>query len=162
MIFIIYYEGGGNDKITIGRNMGWGALASFNLNGNVFMSGSVGLNTKILLSRLTVRMSYSDGNTRVFCIDCADASNTYNLSIFSYVQAGCQVGYNFQVRNIASSVNAITLNYDDSVNIGTNATVTNNRNCGTLQIGGSECKFVNGGTNGPGTPSTNNQWYKMS
>ncbi len=38
--------------------------------------------------------------------------------MFSYVQAGSQVGYNFQGNNIASSVNAITLNYDGGVNIG--------------------------------------------
>jgi hypothetical protein len=47
-----------------------------------------------------------------------DTTNTYNLRIFSYVQAGSQVGYNFQVNNIASSVNAITLNYDGGVYIG--------------------------------------------
>ncbi len=88
------------------------------LSGNTYNSGSFGINATNLLSRLTVRMSYSDGNTGGICIDSADTTNTYNLRIFSYVQAGSQVGYNFQVNNIASSVNAITLNYDGGVNIG--------------------------------------------
>ena len=70
-----------------------------------------------------------------------------------------------------------------------NITINNNLNCGTLQIGGSDCfyylfnntggthgdmsgdfnnignfgcKFVNGGVNGPGTVSTYTQWYCMS
>jgi hypothetical protein len=66
-----------------------------------------------------------------------------------------------------------------------NVFINNNLNCGTLQIGGSDfyyylfdntggdmnvdfnnvgnfgCKFIYGGTNGPGTPSTYNHWYTM-
>ncbi len=51
------------------------------------------------------------------CIDDSDP-NIYILRIFSYIQAGSQVGYKFQVNNIASSVTAITSNYDGDVNIG--------------------------------------------
>ncbi len=69
-------------------------------------------------------MSYNDGNTGGLCIDSADVSNTYNLRLFSYVQAGSQVGYIFQVNNIASSVNDITLNYNGSVSIGSLACTT--------------------------------------
>jgi len=36
-------------------------------------------------------MSYNDGNTGGFCIDSSDGA-TYNLRLFSYVQAGSQVG----------------------------------------------------------------------
>jgi hypothetical protein len=57
------------------------------VSGNIKCSGSFGINATSLLSRLTVRMSYSDGNTGGFCIDSADTTNTYNLRIFSYVQA---------------------------------------------------------------------------
>ncbi len=39
-------------------------------------------------------MSYNDGNTGGLCIDSAD-TNIYNLRVFSYVQAGGQVGYKF-------------------------------------------------------------------
>ncbi len=46
--------------------------------------------------------------------------------MFSHVQAGSQVGYIFQVNNIASSVNAITLNYDGGVNIGNYLRIANN------------------------------------
>jgi hypothetical protein len=83
-----------------------------------YSNGYIGIDINNLLSRFTIRMSYNDGNTGGFCIDSADITNTYNLRIFSYVQAGSQVGYYFQVNNIASSVNAISLNYDGGVNIG--------------------------------------------
>jgi hypothetical protein len=61
-------------------------------------------------------MSYGDGNAGGFCIDSGDG-NTYNLRLFSYVQAGSQVGYNFQVNNISLSVKALTFDYDGGVNI---------------------------------------------
>ncbi len=71
-------------------------------------------------------MSYNDGNTCGLCLDSTDISSTDNLRFFSYVQAGNQVGCNFQVNNIASSVNAITLNYNGSVDIGNYLTIANN------------------------------------
>jgi hypothetical protein len=108
--------------------------------GNIKFTNSFGINFSSFLSRFTIRMSYNDGNTGGFCIDSSDP-NIYILRIFSYVQAGSQVGYHFQVNKIASPVNAITLNYDGSVKIGTNATVTNNLNFGTLQIGGSDSYY---------------------
>jgi hypothetical protein len=61
-------------------------------------------------------MSYSDGNTGGLCIDSGDGT-TYNLRLFSYVQAGAQVGYKFQVNNIGSSNEALILGYDGSVSI---------------------------------------------
>jgi hypothetical protein len=84
----------------------------FNVNGSEIMRiasiGRVGINT----TRLTLKTNYGDGNTGGFCIDSAVVTSTYNLRIFSYVQAGGQVVYYFQVNNIApgvsisSSVNA--------------------------------------------------------
>ena len=41
--------------------------------------------------------------------------NIYNLRLYSCVQAGSQVGYIFQVNNIASSVNAMILNYNGAL-----------------------------------------------
>jgi hypothetical protein len=105
-----------------------------------------------ILSRFTLRMNYNDGNTGGLCIDSSETSdgNTYNLRLYSYVQGGEQVGYIFQVNNIASSVNAITLNYNGSVNIGDNLTSSGSITatgsistgsgsylyCGGLRIGG--------------------------
>ena len=60
------------------------------LSGNTFHYGSLGINASSLITRLTLRMSYNDGNAGGFCIDRPDATNTYNLRIFSYVQAGAQ------------------------------------------------------------------------
>jgi hypothetical protein len=65
-----------------------------------YNTGNVGINTTSPLARLTIKMGYSYGNTGGFCIDNAD-TNTYNLRVFSYVQAGGQVGYKFQVNNIS-------------------------------------------------------------
>jgi hypothetical protein len=89
--------------------------------------------------------------------------------LFSYVQAGSQVGYNFQVNNIASSVNAITLSYDGGVNVGNylrilGKSIYNNTfnssgfGHGTLTdfkaITDFGNRFINEpSTNGPGTPS---------
>ncbi len=34
---LMYYEGGGTNKITIGRDMGWGAIGNVAINGNIFL-----------------------------------------------------------------------------------------------------------------------------
>jgi hypothetical protein len=47
-------------------------------------------------------MSYGDGNTGGLCIDSGDG-NAYNLRIYSYVQAGSQVGYKFEVNKFKFS-----------------------------------------------------------
>jgi hypothetical protein len=78
--------------------------------------GNVGIGTTAPLTRLTLKMDYGN-KTGGFCIDSADASNTYNLKLYSYVQASGQVGYIFEVNNIASIVNALIFDYDGGVNI---------------------------------------------
>jgi hypothetical protein len=142
--------------------MGWGVISNVNINGNTYMVGSVGINTLSPLTRLTLKMSNSDGNTGGGCMDSADVANAYNLRIFSYVQAGSQVGYYFQVNNITSSVNAITLNYDGGVNIDGKSIYNNSFNSsgfdhGTLtdfnSITDFGYRFINGSTNSPRTPS---------
>jgi hypothetical protein len=32
---LMYYEGGGTNKITIGRDMGWGSISNVSINGNI-------------------------------------------------------------------------------------------------------------------------------
>ena len=145
--------------------------------GNTKISGSLGINSTSFLSRFTIRMSYGDGNTGGLCIDSADVTNTYNLRLYSYVQAGNQVGYIFQVNNIASSVNAIILNYNGSVNIGnlqiagydshyylfnntggTHGDIGDFNNVSTFGY-----KFIQGTTNGPNTHSAGiPQYYSWS
>ena len=110
-------------------------------------NGYVGINTTTPPCRFTIKMGYSDGNTAGLSIDSTDVTNTYNLRIYSYVQAGSQVGYKFEVNNIASSVNAIILNYNGSVNIG------------NLQIAGYDSHYYlfnnTGGTHGDITDFNN-------
>jgi hypothetical protein len=81
-------------------------------NGNV----GIGINP---YTKFTIRDGYGDGANGGLCLDASDSSNTYNLKIYSFVQAGGQVGYYFQVNNISSSVNALTLGYSGNVGIGT-------------------------------------------
>jgi hypothetical protein len=37
---LMYYEGDNTNKITIGRDMGWGAISSVNINGNIVGTGA--------------------------------------------------------------------------------------------------------------------------
>jgi len=139
----------------------------------ILNNGDIGINTTSPLTRLTLRMSYNDTSTGGFCIDSGDG-NIYNLRLFSYVQAGSQVGYHFQVNNIASSVNALTFDYDGGVNINNlrigNKSIYNNLfNSGgfgheTLtnfnNITDFGYRYINTpATNGPGTPTSGNQYY---
>ena len=146
----------------------------------VATTGYVGINTTSPPCRFTIKMSYNDGNTGGLSIN-SDDGTTYNLKLYSYVQNSGQVGYKFEVNNIASSVNAVILNYNgvvtiDSLNTtnfllsgynlyyylfnntgGNHGDITDFNNIANFGF-----KFVMGGTNGPGTPSTNNQWYTWS
>jgi hypothetical protein len=38
---LMYYEGDGNNRITIGRNMGWSAISSVNINGSVYVNNGL-------------------------------------------------------------------------------------------------------------------------
>jgi hypothetical protein len=75
---------------------------------------NVGISTTSPPAKLTLKMGYSDGKTGGFCIDSAD-TNTYNLRVFSYVQAGGQVGYIFQVNYISLTNDNFVLGYDGTV-----------------------------------------------
>ena len=44
----MYYEGDNTNKITIGRNMGWTAISSVTINGNIDAVGSVNINQVML------------------------------------------------------------------------------------------------------------------
>ncbi len=41
---LMYYEGDNTNKITIGRDMGWGAIGSVVINGNIMGLGNTKLN----------------------------------------------------------------------------------------------------------------------
>ena len=51
------------------------------LSGNTYHTGSMGINASSLLSRLTLRMSYNDGNTGGLCLDSADAVSYTHLTL---------------------------------------------------------------------------------
>ena len=46
-------------------------ISSLNINGITTLSNNVNINTATNLARLTLRMSYGDGNTGGLCIDSA-------------------------------------------------------------------------------------------
>ena len=80
--------------------------------------GYVGINTSSPLGRLTIRSGYSEGANSGLCLDASDPT-VYNLKLYSFVQGGGQVGYNFQVNNISSSVNALTFGYNGNIGLNT-------------------------------------------
>ncbi len=55
---------------------GYGNYLIVKNNGDSTMRDLFGINASLLLARLTLRMSYNDGDTGGFCIDSADTSNT--------------------------------------------------------------------------------------
>ena len=99
-------------------------------------NGNIGIGTTNPLTKFTIRNAYGDGANGGFCLDARDVSSTYNLKIFSFVQAGGQVGYYFQVNNVSSSVNALTLGYSGNVGIGVSMPSKK------LEVGGTT--FING------------------
>ena len=44
---LMYYEGGTVNRITIGRDMGWGALSSIVLNGNITCNSSASISNNL-------------------------------------------------------------------------------------------------------------------
>ncbi len=49
----MYYEGDANNKIIIGRDMGWGALSSLILNGNITCNSSASIRNSINITGAT-------------------------------------------------------------------------------------------------------------
>jgi len=53
LAYLMYYEGGATNKLTLGRNMGWDTLSSIVMNGNVSCTGSLGVSTNITCNAIT-------------------------------------------------------------------------------------------------------------
>lgn len=85
-------------------------------------NGKVGIDTNTPLSKLTIRSNYSGGQDDGFCINATDGA-VYNFRLYPFVQGGSQVGYNFRVNNIGSSVDAITIGYNGNIGIGSSSPV---------------------------------------
>ena len=133
-----------------------------------YASGYIGIGTTNIISKLTIKSDYGDSNTGI-CINAADVSNTYNLKIYPFVQAGSQVGYKFTVNNIASSVEALKFYFNGGVNISSYLNIKDRTiyadlfnssgfDHGTItdfnNITDFGYRFINApATNGPGTPS---------
>jgi len=83
-------------------------------------SGRVGIGLTDPISRLCLSCDYNNGESTGFSIDSRDASNVYNLKLFSFVQGSGQVGYKFKVRNIADTYEPLTLGYNGRVGIQNN------------------------------------------
>ncbi len=110
--------GGGNRNFKMGYDSAFNfCMGDFGgaVSGNTWASthfllnytnGYIGIGSTSTISRLTVKSDYGDESTGI-CINAADVTNTYNLKIYPFVQAGSQVGYKFKVNNIASFVEAL-------------------------------------------------------
>jgi hypothetical protein len=79
---LMYYEGDGNNRITIGRNMGWDAISNLNLNGKVNVNNGI----------LTVNAAdgTSGGTKGIIFRSGYDTpnNNIYNCSILAYDHDG--------------------------------------------------------------------------
>ncbi len=49
----MYYEGDSTNKFTIGRDMGWGALSSVFINGNITCNSSASISSNINIAGAT-------------------------------------------------------------------------------------------------------------
>jgi len=83
---------------------------------------SVGASTNSVavdpIAKFTINASYGAGNSGAFCINASDGA-IYNLRLYPFVQGGGQVAYSFQVNNMGSSKDAMTIGYNGYVGIGT-------------------------------------------
>ena len=52
---LMYFEGAGNNRITIGRNMGWGAISNVDINGTINANGDK-LNFPNLLNQYKINL----------------------------------------------------------------------------------------------------------
>lgn len=87
----------------------------------IYPTGYVGIATATgaftALSRFTIKSNYSGGENEGFCLNASDG-NVYNWRLYSFVQAGSQVGYKMRVNNISSVVDCITFAHNGHISIG--------------------------------------------
>lgn len=66
---LMYYEGDATNRITIGRDMGWGAIKTVSINGNV------GIGTATSGAKLQIVDSFQNANGGTLILGSIDASN---------------------------------------------------------------------------------------
>ncbi len=129
---LMYFEGGGTNKITIGRNMGWLAISNVDINGTITVNGDK-LNFPNLLNQYKINLW---------------GTNQYGFGIaastLQYSSQGNHTFYN-------SSNNATTFIINSSGNVGIqNTSPWVDLNLGNVAVGGSSGSLVFGKNNGSG------------
>jgi hypothetical protein len=72
---LMYFEGGSENRITIGRDMGFGAISAVAINGNVTVSGNIAAKYQDIAEWVPSREAVSNGNgpdSRPRPIQCSD------------------------------------------------------------------------------------------
>ena len=142
---LIYYEGAGNNKITIGRDMGWGSLSNVLINGATTLQNNTTINGVLSLKNdvwhqtndSIYRFYFAPNSTTFICSGGISTDN--NLIVYSSAASG---GYN--------------------VNLG----ILNNGNTtirGTTNIGGLlSCPNITLGSNGKINSSDDYHYIQIS
>ena len=94
-----------------------GHALRINTGNNISTSGNISIGTTSILSRLTIKSMFNEGTAGGLCLDSADA-NIYNLRLYSFTPVANAVNWNFQVNNLASSINALTIGNNGNIGIG--------------------------------------------
>ena len=81
---LMYYEGGGTNKITIGRNMGWGAI------GSVVINGNVGINNTSPNLTLDVGSTNANHNIGRAILTAGNLHNADKLDFLKIGRASCR------------------------------------------------------------------------
>ena len=131
---LIYFEGGpGINKITIGRNMGWGAIANVSINGTLNLTSAllVGENN----SFPDIRLGSTNGN------NLGIATNAGGFS--SSALAGDMVvrSINRLLLQSGGGSTALTINTANNVSMSNDLTVNSTINCTTAYVNGNCTAF---------------------
>ncbi|HEX8068859.1 MAG TPA: tail fiber domain-containing protein [Pyrinomonadaceae bacterium] len=112
---LMYYEGGDVNRLTVGRNMGWDALRTLALNGNVGIGTptpgfalQVGSVDAVGSAKLCVAGRGPTGNWRQWTLRTGDGANTADI-------------HKLRIRDEQANADRIIIDQNGNVGIGTNA-----------------------------------------
>jgi hypothetical protein len=107
------------NKTNTGQQIWVDQIIFYGYDNTMYLNTFVGIGTNTPISKFTILNSYPNDLNGGFCLDAKDTINTYNLKLYSFSSAYLQTSYNFQVNNITSSYDALTLGYNGNIGIGT-------------------------------------------
>jgi hypothetical protein len=157
----MYYEGDANNKITIGRDMGWGALSSLILNGNITCTGNINVGVATNYSTATkmhikgassgysqplVRIEQTAGWDGNYCLQTVGYSDFNGIRINGadtgntiYTTGANDMGLATNAGAMKFAVNGaerMRIHNNGNVSVSNDFTVNSTLNCSTAYING--------------------------